>query len=205
MSAAGLSWPRLDHAADKGTIETLHLLLQLIGKLPLRLHPWLNHGWHVALRMTPRGAITRSLPAGDRHFAVELDFREGAIRVECDNGSQSALPVAGRTIADAHRALANLLIDLGLPAPLRGGPRVLRETPSVGSAACLTPRRRPRSTSRRLSPTVCSRSRATISGIRAAVSRLAIPAMLIAAMGWPEVSSTATATARVPLTMPFGA
>ena len=50
-------WPRLDYAADKGTIETLHLLLQLIGKLPLRLHPWINHGWHVALRMTPRGAI----------------------------------------------------------------------------------------------------------------------------------------------------
>jgi hypothetical protein len=44
------SWPRLDYAADKGTIETLHLLLQLIGKLPLRLHPWINHGWHA-----PRG------------------------------------------------------------------------------------------------------------------------------------------------------
>ena len=102
MTGPSSSWPRLDYAADEGTIETLHLLLQLIGKLPLRLHPWLNHGWHVALRMTPRGAITRSLPAGDRHFAAELDFREGAIRIECDNGSQSALPVVGRTIARAR-------------------------------------------------------------------------------------------------------
>ena len=25
-------WPRLDYSADKGTIETLHLLLQLVGK-----------------------------------------------------------------------------------------------------------------------------------------------------------------------------
>ena len=74
-------WPRLDFADDKGTIETLHLLLQLIGKLPLRLHPWLNHGWHVALRMTPRGATTRVLPAGDRQFAVELDFIDGVIMV----------------------------------------------------------------------------------------------------------------------------
>jgi hypothetical protein len=115
-------WPRLDYAADKGTVETLHLLLQLIGKLPLRLHPWINHGWHAALRMTPRGAITRSLPAGDRHFSVELDFRDGAIRIECDNGSRSALPVVGKTIAEVHHALANLLIDLRLPAPLRGAP-----------------------------------------------------------------------------------
>ena len=116
------TWPKLDHAADKGTTETLHLLLQLVGKLPLRLHPWVNHGWHVTLRMTPRGAVTRSLPAGERHFAVELDFLDGAIRVECDNGSRSELPVAGRTIAQVHGALSDLLDGLGLPAPLHGAP-----------------------------------------------------------------------------------
>ncbi len=117
-----MSWPRLDHGADRGTIETLHLLLQLIGKLPLRLHPWVNHGWHVALRMTPRGAITRSLPAGERQFAAELDFLDGAIRIECDNGSQSALPAAGKTIAEVHAELSDMLASLGLPAPLHGAP-----------------------------------------------------------------------------------
>jgi len=120
-----VTWPRLDYAADADTIETLHLLLQLIGKLPLRLHPWVNHGWHVTLRLTPRGAITRSLPAGERHFAVELDFLDGAIRVECDNGSQSALPVAGKTIGQVHRELSDLLANLGLPAPLHGAPNEL--------------------------------------------------------------------------------
>ena len=115
-------WPRLDYAADQGTIETLHLLLQLIGKLPLRLHPWVNHGWHAALRMTPRGAMTRTLPAGGRLFAAELDFVEGAIRIECDNGSQSALPIAGKTVAAVHGELSDLLAGLGLPAPLHGAP-----------------------------------------------------------------------------------
>jgi hypothetical protein len=117
-----VSWPRLDYAADEGTIETLHLLLQLIGKLPLRLHPWVNHGWHVTLRMTPRGAVTRTLPAGERQFAVELDFLDGAIRVACDNGSQTALPVAGKTIAQVHGQLSDLLVSLDLPAPLHGAP-----------------------------------------------------------------------------------
>jgi hypothetical protein len=116
------AWPRLDYAADKGTIETLHLLLQLIGKLPLRLHPWVNHGWHAALRMTPRGAISRSLPGGARPFTVELDFLEGAIRVACQKGSTIALPVAGVPIADVQRELSALLASLGLPAPLAGGP-----------------------------------------------------------------------------------
>ena len=125
MSAQAISWPRLDYAADRGTIETLHLLLQLIGKLPLRLHPWLNHGWHVALRMTPRGAITRPLPAGARHFTVELDFLAGEIVVECENGSRKGLPVAGKPVATVHRELRSLLAELDLPAPLQGAPNEL--------------------------------------------------------------------------------
>src|SRR5690606_23276132 len=47
---------------------------------------------------------------------------DGAIRVECDNGSRSELPVAGRTIAQVHGALSDLLDGLGLPAPLHGAP-----------------------------------------------------------------------------------
>jgi hypothetical protein len=115
-------WPKLDYAADKGTIETLHLLLQLIGKLPLRLHPWINHGWHAALRITPRGAATRSLPAGAGHFSVELDFLDGLIAITCDTGSRSVSPVAGKTVANVHGDLAALLAGLGLPAPLHGAP-----------------------------------------------------------------------------------
>jgi hypothetical protein len=115
-------WPRLDHAADKGTAETLHLLLQLIGKLPLRLHPWINHGWHVALRMTPRGAVTRGIPGEGRLFSVELDFLDGCIRVQCDRGSHADLAVAGKPIAQVHRELFALLASLELPAPLYGRP-----------------------------------------------------------------------------------
>lgn len=116
------AWPRLDYAADRGTIETLHLLLQLIGKLPLRLHPWINHGWHVALRLTPFGAVTRPLPTGEQYFTVELDFLAGAIRVVRENGMQECLPVIGKAMATVQRDLTDLLARLGLPAPLRGGP-----------------------------------------------------------------------------------
>ena len=119
-------WPRLDFVADRGTIETLHLLLQLIGKLPLRLLPWINHGWHVALRVTPRGVATRMLQDSDRHFTVELDFRDGAIRIECYRGSQLSLPIVGLTIAQVHGALTEGLAELALPAPLYGAPTKLR-------------------------------------------------------------------------------
>lgn len=115
-------WPRLDYAADRPTIETIHMVLQLIGKLPTRLHPWINHGWHVALRITPRGAVTRSMPVGGRQFAVELDFLGARICIFCDGGECTELPVAGKTIAQLHADLSGALGDLGLPAPLWGAP-----------------------------------------------------------------------------------
>jgi hypothetical protein len=118
-------WPRLDYVTDAGTIETLHLTLQLVGKLPLRLHPWINHGWHVALRMTPRGAETRPMPAGARHFTAEVDFLDATIRVACNDGAQDSVPVVGKTIAEIHRDLGALLARLDLPAPLHGAPNEL--------------------------------------------------------------------------------
>lgn len=118
-------WPRLDYTADKDTLESLHLLAQLVGKLPTRLHPWINHGWHVALRMTPRGFVTRPIPAGERAFTVALDVLAGAIVVTCDNGTEAAIPVAGQPISGVHAMLVERLGALGLPAPLWGGPNEL--------------------------------------------------------------------------------
>jgi len=115
-------WPKLDYAADRPTLESAHLLLQLIGKLPTRLHPWVNHGWHVALRAMPRGFVTRALPAGERHFTAALDMLDGTIRVVCDNGTEASVPAAGRPIAEVHGALSGALQALSLPAPLHGGP-----------------------------------------------------------------------------------
>jgi len=156
-------WPKLDYAADTGTIETLHLLLQLIGKLPLRLHPWLNHGWHVALRITARGAQTRSMPVGGRSFAVELDFLDGAIVVSCDRDPRAALPVAGKTIADVHGELSALLAGLGLPAPLHGAPNEIpipSPSPEIAARANGTPMPRAGCTARSCGRTGRSRSSA---------------------------------------------
>ena len=127
MSEWASAWPRLDRAVDGDTIETLHLLLQLVGKLPLRLHPWINHGWHVALRLSPRGFITRGLPAGERYFTVELDIHDASLRLECDDGSRTDLPVAAKPVAEVHRELSQLLVRLGLPAPLHGAPNEISD------------------------------------------------------------------------------
>jgi hypothetical protein len=125
VSAQTNQWPRLDYAADRQTTEAMHLALQLIGKLPTRLLPWENHGWHVALRVGPRGFVTRPMPGGGRQFTAALDVHTGAIHVACDNGTARAVPVAERTVAQVHADLVATLEGMGLPAPLWGGPNEL--------------------------------------------------------------------------------
>lgn len=115
-------WPRLGYATERGTYEAVHLALQLIGKLPTRLLPWENHGWHVALRVTPRGFATRPMPGGLRQFTAELDVHDAVVRIACDNGFAREVQVAGRPVATIHAELEVILKDMGLPAPLWGGP-----------------------------------------------------------------------------------
>jgi hypothetical protein len=43
---------------------TLHMWMQMVGKIALAQAPPLNHCWSVSLRITPRGLITRTLPHG---------------------------------------------------------------------------------------------------------------------------------------------
>jgi hypothetical protein len=38
------SWPTLDYAQWRDTLQTLHLWTQIVGKVRLALTPWQNHG-----------------------------------------------------------------------------------------------------------------------------------------------------------------
>jgi Family of unknown function (DUF5996) len=56
MSAPGRgddAWPSLPLEAWKDTSATLHMWMQVVGKIRLVQTPWLNHSWHVARRPEP--------------------------------------------------------------------------------------------------------------------------------------------------------
>ena len=44
------AWPPFS-AGDRPTIVALHLMSQVVGKVPTALLPWRNHGWHLTLRV----------------------------------------------------------------------------------------------------------------------------------------------------------
>lgn len=84
-------WPELRYAEWGDTLETLHLWTQIVGKIRLRLEPFVNHWWNVTLYVTPRGLTTSAMPYRDgRMLEIVFDFVAHELRIDdCDGGCRS--------------------------------------------------------------------------------------------------------------------
>ncbi len=92
------AWPALDYAAGRATREALHLWLQIVGKYALSHSPWLNHGWHSTLRVTPCGIRTQRVPdAGGTE--VELDLLGSALVIRAADGRSAGFALEAMSVA----------------------------------------------------------------------------------------------------------
>ena len=98
-----IAWPDLPYAAWRDTCETLQLWTQIVGKIRLVRTPWLNHSWHVALYVTPRGLTTSPIPDGERTFQIDFDFVDHALRISTSDGKQQTLPLVAQSVATSMR------------------------------------------------------------------------------------------------------
>jgi len=108
-------WPALPYEAWKDTYATLHMWMQVVGKVALAQGPPLNHSWGVAFHVTPRGLATRTLRHGRRAFTMEFDFVDHRLAVRTSDGDERALALRPRTVADFYREVMALLEDMSLP------------------------------------------------------------------------------------------
>jgi hypothetical protein len=110
----------------RDTKDTLHLYLQIIGKVRLEMMPRQNHWWHVPLYVSPRGFTTRSVPdrpGTGRLFEVELDVLDPAVRVTTTQGSERRFGVSdGLTVAAFYDNVLGALTDLGIEVEIRAEP-----------------------------------------------------------------------------------
>jgi hypothetical protein len=112
-------WPALPYEAWKDTYATLHLWSQVVGKVALVLAAPLNHCWAVALRVTPRGLMTRSLPHGERTFTMQFDLVDHQLRISASDREMRTLELAPRSVADFYRELMATLEAMRLPVKIR--------------------------------------------------------------------------------------
>jgi Family of unknown function (DUF5996) len=107
-------WPALPYNAWHETRDTLHMWLQIVGKIALARAQPLNHCWGAALQVTTRGLSTRLLAASGRTFTIGFDFVGHQLRIDTSDGDVRTLPLTARSVADFYRELMTALKDLGL-------------------------------------------------------------------------------------------
>jgi Family of unknown function (DUF5996) len=111
-------WPDLPYEAWKDTYETLHLWMQIVGKIRLARMPWLNHCWQVTLYPTARGLTTGPMPYGGEHFEMDFDFVGHELRVQTSRGESRSIALAPMSVADFYRAVMTALTDVDMPVPI---------------------------------------------------------------------------------------
>lgn len=104
------------------TKETLHLFLQIVGKIRLKTHPKLNHWWHVTLYPSSHGVTTRRIPYGGADFEVSFDFLEHTLTVARCDGKECSFALPGLSVADFYDKVFAALTELGIDVRIHAVP-----------------------------------------------------------------------------------
>jgi len=107
-------WPELPYAAWKDTCATLQLWLQIVGKIRLAFMPWLNHSWHVTLRVSARGLATPLIPTATRDFQIELDFIDHTLWIRTADGHVRQVMLRPVSVAEFYADVMIALSELGI-------------------------------------------------------------------------------------------
>ena len=120
-TAAAL-WPSLPYQEWKDTRDTLHLWMQIVGKVKLKLNAFLNQWWEVAFEVTPRGITTGRIPYREMAFAADFDFLAHTLDITTSAGDQERILLAPCSVAEFYREFLSVLSALGIDVMISSTP-----------------------------------------------------------------------------------
>ena len=116
------AWPDLPYAAWKDTCETLHLWMQVVGKVRLALAPWRNHSWHVPLYVSARGLTTSPIYSGARLLEIVFDFNEHVLDIATADGFRKRIALSPQPVAEFHAAVTAALAEAKIAVTMTNFP-----------------------------------------------------------------------------------
>jgi hypothetical protein len=107
------AWPALPLDGWRDTYATLHMWMQIVGKICLALTPRQNHWWNITFRVTARGLVTPTMAVGDgRTMTMAFDLVEHALVIQLSDGRVETIALAPRTVAQFYRQMFETLSRL---------------------------------------------------------------------------------------------
>jgi Family of unknown function (DUF5996) len=114
--SADRSLPALPLGDWEDAKNTLHLWVQIVGKMRLATSPPRNHWWHVPLYVHVRGLTTRRLhaPSG-LTFEIVFDFIDHRLAIYASDGASESFELRdGLSVARFDEQLHNAMAELGV-------------------------------------------------------------------------------------------
>ncbi|MEN7551887.1 DUF5996 family protein [Rapidithrix thailandica] len=104
--------PELPLHEWQATKLTLHLILQIIGKIRLKMTPRKNHWWYVTEYLSPKGITTGPVyyEDGFNSFEIVLNVHKSQLEINNSQGEEKIIPLSeGISVADIYQKLMHSL------------------------------------------------------------------------------------------------
>ena len=111
-------WPDLPYEAWKDTYETLHMWMQVVGKIRLARMPWRNHMWQVALYPTAAGLTTGRMPYGDEVFEIDFDFVAHELNLRTSRGDRLMIQLVPMSVSRFYASVMEALVAIRMPVSI---------------------------------------------------------------------------------------
>ncbi|WP_342022512.1 DUF5996 family protein [Arthrobacter citreus] len=114
----------LNYPEWQDTADTLHMFLQMAGKVKLA-RSYRRPEWaHVRLDLSLQGIGTGIIPAEDCNFEIYFNLAQHHVDVQNSRGTRTRIPLGdGLAVADFHRQLITALDYIGTPTPITTAPQ----------------------------------------------------------------------------------
>lgn len=109
--------PSLKYKGHEQNKITLHLFLQIIGKIRLEMMPRKNHWWYVTEYISTRGLTTGSIPynKGMDAFDITINVHEHQLEINTSKGKTASFSLLNKlTVADFYQKLWSILEQLNI-------------------------------------------------------------------------------------------
>ena len=116
------SWQPLPYESWNNTLDSLHMKMQIIGKVKLALNSFLNQWWQVAFYLNMKGMTTGLIPYEDGVFEIEFNFIDHNLSVLTSNNQLKVIPLFPSSVAKFYSDFMDLLKSMGISVAINTMP-----------------------------------------------------------------------------------
>ncbi len=105
------------------TKMTLHLYIQIAGKIRLKSMPRKNHWWNTTLYINPKGITTGLMPYENGCFEIQFNFIKHVLEVSTSNDESEIFSLhQGLSVAEFYNTLFNRMNKIGIQVKILSKP-----------------------------------------------------------------------------------